>query len=97
MGLGRGPRHLTENLFIDNPADCALLLSKEGQQSLVDLHVDGIIILPWFPVTQIVIPGYADIWGLRLDKYQIHARFILLDTVTGYRSQYQQGAFCISV
>ncbi len=43
MGLGRGPRHLTENLFIDNPADCAFLLSKEGQQSLVDLHVDGII------------------------------------------------------
>lgn len=45
----------------------------------------------------IVIPGYTDIWGLRLDKYQIHARFILLDTVTGCRSQYQQGAFCISV
>lgn len=45
----------------------------------------------------IVMPGYTDIWGIRLDKYQIHARFILLDTVTGYRSQYQQGAFCISV
>jgi len=40
---------------------------------------------------------FSDIWGLRLDKYQIHARFILLDTVTDYRSQYQQGAFCISV
>ena len=40
---------------------------------------------------------FSDIWGLRLDKYQVHARFILLDTVTGYRSQYQQGAFCISV
>ncbi len=39
----------------------------------------------------IVIPGYADIWGLRLDSYQVHVRFILLDTVTGYRSQYQQG------
>ena len=33
---------LTENLFIDNPSDCAFLLSPEGQQSLVDLHVDGI-------------------------------------------------------
>ena len=40
---------------------------------------------------------FSDIWGLRLDKYHIHARFILLDTVTGCRSQYQQGAFCISV
>ena len=36
------PAVLTENLFMDNPTDCAFLLSKEGQQSLVDLHVDGI-------------------------------------------------------
>ena len=36
------PAVLTENLFMDNPADCALLLTEEGQQSLVDLHVDGI-------------------------------------------------------
>ena len=34
---------LTENLFMDNNADCDFLLSKEGQQTLVDLHVDGII------------------------------------------------------
>lgn len=34
---GRG-----ENLFMDSPSDCAFLLSPEGQQSLVDLHVDGI-------------------------------------------------------
>ena len=32
----------TENLFMDNPSDCAFLLSPEGQQSLVDLHVDDI-------------------------------------------------------
>ena len=37
------PAVLTENLFMDNPADCAFLLSPEGQQALVDLHVDGII------------------------------------------------------
>ena len=36
------PSVLTENLFMDNPADCAFLLSEEGQQSLVDLHIDGI-------------------------------------------------------
>ena len=34
---------LTENLFMDNHEDCDFLLSKEGQQSLVDLHIDGII------------------------------------------------------
>ena len=37
------PAVLTENLFMDNPAECAFLLSEEGQQALVDLHVDGII------------------------------------------------------
>ena len=37
------PAVLVENLFMDNPADCAFLLSPEGQQSLVDLHIDGII------------------------------------------------------
>ncbi len=36
------PAVLTENLFMDNPSDCAFLLSPEGQQALVDLHVDGI-------------------------------------------------------
>ena len=36
------PAVLTENLFMDNHADCDFLLSKEGQQSFVDLHVDGI-------------------------------------------------------
>lgn len=37
------PAVLTENLFMDNHEDCAFLLSPEGQQALVDLHVDGII------------------------------------------------------
>ena len=37
---------LTENLFMDNPSDCAFRLTKEGQQSLVDLHVDGIPYCP---------------------------------------------------
>ena len=37
-----------------------------------------------------MIPGYAERWGYELDKYQVYARFVLLDTVTGYRSQYQE-------
>ena len=37
------PAVLTENFFMDNHADCDFLLSPEGQQALVDLHVDGII------------------------------------------------------
>ena len=34
------------------------------------------------------IPGYKVVSGFDLDAYQIHARCILLDTKTGYRSQY---------
>ena len=36
------PAVLTENFFMDAHPDCTFLLSEEGQQSLVDLHVDGI-------------------------------------------------------
>lgn len=40
------------------------------------------------PVLTVSIPDYVSVWGLDLPSYQIHARFILLDTETGYRSQY---------
>ena len=36
----------------------------------------------------VTIKGYQNIWGLSLDTYQLHLRYILLDTATGYRSQY---------
>lgn len=47
-------------------------------------------------VVPIVIPGYAERWGYELDKYQVYARFILIDTVTGYRSQSQDYSTIIS-
>ena len=34
------------------------------------------------------VTGYTSIYGLDLDSYQVHARCILLDTKTGYRSQF---------
>ena len=34
------------------------------------------------------IPDYISVCGLYLQSYQIYARCILLDTRTGYRSQY---------
>lgn len=36
------PAVLTENLFQDNKDDVAFLLSEEGRQTIVDLHVNGI-------------------------------------------------------
>lgn len=38
----RCPAVLTENLFMDNRQDCALLLSTEGQKAIVDAHVQAI-------------------------------------------------------
>ena len=36
----------------------------------------------------VTIPDYVSVSGLDLPTYQVHGRFILLDTKTGYRSQY---------
>lgn len=36
------PAVLTENLFMDNKKDAAYLLSEEGLQAIVDLHVEAI-------------------------------------------------------
>ena len=40
------------------------------------------------PAVVVTIPGYVAAAGLDLPSYQVHARCILLDTKTGYRSQY---------
>lgn len=41
------------------------------------------------------IPEYVSRAGAALNEYQVHGRFILLDTVTGYRSQYHKESFLI--
>lgn len=38
----RCPACLTENLFQDNREDVAFLLSREGREAIIRLHVDGI-------------------------------------------------------
>ena len=37
------PAVLVENFFMDSRPDCAFLLSPEGQQAIVNTHVDGIV------------------------------------------------------
>ena len=37
------PAVLTENLFMDNEDDCLYLLSDEGKDEIINLHVQGII------------------------------------------------------
>lgn len=36
------PAVLTENFFMDNEADCKLMMSEDGQKRIVDLHVNAI-------------------------------------------------------
>ena len=36
------PAVLSESLFMDNQADCDFLMTPEGQQAIVNTHVDGI-------------------------------------------------------
>lgn len=40
------------------------------------------------PVVTATIPNHVTVSGLDLPAYQVHGRFVLLDTKTGYRSQY---------
>lgn len=37
------PAVLTENLFMDTEKDCKFIMSEEGRNKIVDLHVNGII------------------------------------------------------
>ena len=43
----------------------------------------------------LIINDYVGIWGLDLEEYQVYARPLLLDTVTGYRSQLQEYSTCL--
>lgn len=48
-------------------------------------------------VVYIRVPDYASIIGNGSNTCQVHGRFILLDNVTGYRSQYQQKSFLLQI
>ena len=37
------PAVLTENFFMDNKEDVEYLLSKEGKETIANIHVDGIL------------------------------------------------------
>ncbi len=43
------------------------------------------------------IPGYVEAFGLQLQEYAVHFRLMLIDEVTGYRSQYQKLSSLVSL
>lgn len=40
-----------------------------------------------------LIPGFREIWQLELPEYTAHCRFILIDTLTGFRSRHRMMSF----
>ncbi len=47
-------------------------------------------------LVRFTIPDYVSAWGLDLKVYSVHFRLILIDTLTGYRSQYQKYSSVVS-
>ena len=46
---------------------------------------------------RVTVPGYTEQVGFELEQIQVYARFVLLDCVTGYRSQYQDYATILQI
>lgn len=45
----------------------------------------------------VLVEDYKAIWGLSLPEYQVHCRYSLIDTITGYRNSYTKTSFLLSI
>ena len=45
----------------------------------------------------VFVPEYRDIWGLDLPSYQVHCRYLLIDTQNGYRNIFRKTSFLMNV
>lgn len=45
----------------------------------------------------VLIPNYRKVWNLDLLKYQVYCRYLLLDTVTGYRCIHKSRSFTMAL
>ena len=48
-------------------------------------------------VVEIPVPGYKDIWNLDLTSYQVHMRYLLIDSKTGYRNTFKKKSFLMNL
>ena len=89
-----GDLNLRLKLEADDPEGryrllCKLFLTKPGAGRNPGMLRNYLAVgTPADPVVTATIPDYVAVSGLDLPAYQVHGRFILLDTKTGYRSQY---------
>lgn len=44
----------------------------------------------------VLVEDYKAIWGLSLPEHQVHCRYSLIDTVTGYRNNHRKMSFLMS-
>lgn len=81
-------------LEADDPEDryrllCKLFLTKPGGGSSPGMLRNYLAVgTATDPFVTATIPDYVTVSRLDLPAYQVHGRFVLLDTKTGYRSQY---------
>ena len=45
----------------------------------------------------VLVPNYRDVWGLDLQEYNVHCRYLLIDSQTGYRNVFKKKSFPISL
>lgn len=45
----------------------------------------------------VLVEDYKAIWGLSLPEYQVHCRYSLIDTISGYRNNYRKMSFVMPI
>lgn len=48
-------------------------------------------------IVEVLVPDYKDIWDLDLPEYQVHMRYFLIDTETGYRNIFKKKSFLLTL
>ncbi len=48
-------------------------------------------------IVEVSVPDYRDIWKLDLEEYQVHMRYLLIDSKTGYKCNYRKTSLLMSL
>ena len=48
-------------------------------------------------IVTVLVPDYKRIWDLDLSTYQVHCRYLLIDTRTGYRNIFKKKSFLMNI
>ena len=47
-------------------------------------------------IVEVPVADYVRKWNLSLSQYQVHCRYLLIDTQTGYRCNYRRTSFLVN-